>query len=243
MVWSWISAEPFGATAPNSNPNNLGTFVFNQRFPGQVYDAETNLNQNWNREYQALKGGYTQVDPIGLQGGSMSLYTYVDGNPLKFTDPSGLVKWKGLFSGVTAAGVVGGGLFYFNLATDCLNGKQATASGIAVGSGAGVALDLNASLEGLMFDDADLTPNPNNLNGQFTAFSGTAKLTIPGISVFGATAAAITLGKAVGTGIMRATDGSGRKIPRTWITVGAIGIGGTSTVFNDKIEDCRCVTK
>ena len=69
IVWSWMTAESFGGTPPNSNPNNLGTFTFNQRFPGQVYNVETNLNQNHHREFQALKGGYTQVDPIGLAGG------------------------------------------------------------------------------------------------------------------------------------------------------------------------------
>jgi len=91
MVWSWISAEPFGATAPNANPNNLGTFVFNQRFPGQVYDSETGLSQNHHREYQSLSGKYTQSDPIGLQGG-MNTYAYVSGNPLGAIDPTGLTQ-------------------------------------------------------------------------------------------------------------------------------------------------------
>ena len=71
-------------TQPNSNPNNLGTFTFNQRFPGQVFDSESGLFQNWNREFQALRGKYTQVDPLGLKGGDFSLYSYVEGNPLKY---------------------------------------------------------------------------------------------------------------------------------------------------------------
>jgi len=38
------------------------------RFPGQYYDAETGLNQNWNRDYDPLTGKYVESDPIGLQG-------------------------------------------------------------------------------------------------------------------------------------------------------------------------------
>ena len=55
--------------APNQNPSALGTFVFNQRFPGQVFDAETGLFQNMRREYNPRIGRYMQSDPIGLGGG------------------------------------------------------------------------------------------------------------------------------------------------------------------------------
>ena len=88
-MWRWDSAEAFGATAPNQNPNALGTFTFNQRLPGQVFDQGTGLFQNWHREYNARLGRYIQSDPIGLDGG-INTYGYVSGDPLSTTDPMGL---------------------------------------------------------------------------------------------------------------------------------------------------------
>lgn len=89
IVWRWDTAEAFGATAPNDSPSGVGTFTFNPRFPGQVFDSETGLNQNWNREYNPRWGRYAQSDPIGLDGG-INTFGYVEGDPLSFVDPLGL---------------------------------------------------------------------------------------------------------------------------------------------------------
>ncbi|MFS2032601.1 Ig-like domain repeat protein [Polaromonas sp. CT11-55] len=89
IAWRWDSAEAFGATAPDQNPSSLGTFSFNQRLPGQIFDAESGLFQNWNREYNPRIGRYMQSDPIGLAGG-INTFGYVEGNPLTTSDMQGL---------------------------------------------------------------------------------------------------------------------------------------------------------
>ncbi|MDB0568778.1 RHS repeat-associated core domain-containing protein [Ralstonia solanacearum] len=93
MVWRWDQTDPFGATLPDENPTSLGTFTYNLRFPGQVYDAETGKHYNVNRDYDPAGGRYVQSDPIGLDGGQWSTYSYVRGNPLSYYDPYGLWAW------------------------------------------------------------------------------------------------------------------------------------------------------
>lgn len=89
--WTWYpeQAEAFGANPPNDDPQGLGTFTYNLRFPGQLYDAATQLSYNYYRDYNPRTGRYITSDPIGLEGG-INTYGYVDGNPLWYVDPEGL---------------------------------------------------------------------------------------------------------------------------------------------------------
>ena len=71
----------------------LGTVQNNLRFPGQYFDAETELHYNWNRFYDPETGRYLSPDPIGLGGGS-NLYAYAENDPVNWIDPNGLSVLK-----------------------------------------------------------------------------------------------------------------------------------------------------
>ena len=89
IVWQWGSNEPFGQSQANSNPNGLGVYTYNPRFPGQVADAESGWFYNGHRDYDPSQGRYKQSDPIGLRGG-INTFGYVANDPLSRIDPHGL---------------------------------------------------------------------------------------------------------------------------------------------------------
>ena len=83
--------EAFG----KARVNPASTAQINLRLPGQYFDAETGLHQNWNRDYAPGIGRYVQADPIGLAGG-VNVYQYAYGNPMVYYDPYGLFGWSSM---------------------------------------------------------------------------------------------------------------------------------------------------
>ncbi|MEJ8857873.1 RHS repeat-associated core domain-containing protein [Variovorax robiniae] len=81
-VWRAL-VSPFGSTETQCEK-----IEFNLRFPGHYFDAETGLNYNRFRYYDARLGRYLQSDPWGLKGG-FNLYAYRT-NPLLVADVRGL---------------------------------------------------------------------------------------------------------------------------------------------------------
>ncbi len=88
QMWTWYS-DPFGTDATNANPAGVGSFAYNLRFPGQVFDGQVGLHSNGARDYDPAVGRYVESDPIGLMGGT-NTYTYVRSKPLTMIDPDGL---------------------------------------------------------------------------------------------------------------------------------------------------------
>ena len=77
----------------------VGTISNNLRFPGQYFDSETGLAQNWFRDYDAKIGRYREVDPIlnkinraNVLRRIPGVYNYSSNCPTRNTDPLGL--WK-----------------------------------------------------------------------------------------------------------------------------------------------------
>lgn len=89
-VWRWESS-PFGETPAQQNPSGLGAFVFDLRFAGQQYDAESGAHYNYQRDYDATTGRYLQSDPLGLFDGPNS-FAYVGSSPLDTYDEEGLSR-------------------------------------------------------------------------------------------------------------------------------------------------------
>jgi RHS repeat-associated protein len=62
------------------------------RFPGQWFQSESGLHQNWMRDYDPTTGRYLQADPLGLVDGA-SVYGYARQSPAMVTDPTGQCPW------------------------------------------------------------------------------------------------------------------------------------------------------
>lgn len=91
VVWKWdLKGEVFGNTPPEQDADGDSVpFVFDMRFPGQLFDALTRFNYNYHRNYEAESGRYIQSDPVGFRGG-ISTYGYANGDPQFWVDPLGL---------------------------------------------------------------------------------------------------------------------------------------------------------
>jgi RHS repeat-associated protein len=73
-------------------PGVVHPFFPKLRFPGQVYDAETDLFENWNRYYDPFTGRYLQPDSVLQRPGIAQAYAYAGNSPLAFADPDANFK-------------------------------------------------------------------------------------------------------------------------------------------------------
>lgn len=83
-------------------------FWTNMRFPGQYFDPESELFENWNRYYEPRSGMYLQSEPAMLsRATTLPVYGYALWNPLAFVDGNGLVPYRPIYSTAKDAMIAG----------------------------------------------------------------------------------------------------------------------------------------
>ncbi len=147
VVWT-ASYLPFGGVhASTGDPIAL-------RFPGQWFQSESGLHQNWMRDYDPTTGRYIQADPLGLVDGA-SVYGYAQGNPGRYVDPRGEFGVPGAIAGAVVGATAG------YLTSGCWKGAL-------LGAGAGAAVGASGAY--LEWAGAALVGGGSAAVGQAVAF-------------------------------------------------------------------------
>ena len=145
-VWT-ATYTPFGGV--HTSTGALPT----ARFPGQWFQSESGLHQNWMRDYDPTTGRYLQADPLGLVDGA-SVYGYVAQSPMMLTDPTG----EFIPAAVVGGALLGAGLSILLQLLDnggdlwCIDWRQVgldAALGGAFGGAGLLGKGLNPALKGM----------------------------------------------------------------------------------------------
>ena len=91
--------------APDFTSYTGSDYTWPYLFTGRRLDEEIGMMQYRNRYYHIQLGRFVTRDPIGYGGGDANLYGYVFGNPLAFSDPSGLQEGKEIENALALLGV------------------------------------------------------------------------------------------------------------------------------------------
>jgi RHS repeat-associated protein len=85
-----LDYDEFGRVLTDTNP---GFQPFG--FAGGLYDPDTGLVRFGLRDFDPVVGQWLTRDPLLFRGGSLSLYAYVNNDPINWIDPLGTGPWAG----------------------------------------------------------------------------------------------------------------------------------------------------
>ncbi|WP_231394742.1 RHS repeat-associated core domain-containing protein [Micromonospora sp. CNB394] len=99
--------DPYG-NATTTDETNLGASNL-VRYTGGIYDQSTGFTKFGQRWYNPQQGRFTQQDSLSFIGSPDhgNRYAYASGNPINYTDPTGLFTWSGLVYASAGAAVTG----------------------------------------------------------------------------------------------------------------------------------------
>jgi RHS repeat-associated protein len=86
-IVSSVRYDAFGNVISETSPSLRGRYGWT----GREFDAETGLQYNRARYYDATTGRWFSLDPLGFAAGDSNLYRYVGNRATTSTDPSGLI--------------------------------------------------------------------------------------------------------------------------------------------------------
>ncbi|MEZ4736311.1 MAG: RHS repeat-associated core domain-containing protein [Caldilineaceae bacterium] len=126
-----MSYDAFGNVLEDTTP---GFQPFG--FAGGLYDSDSGLVRFGARDYDAQVGRWTSKDPTLFEAGSLNLYTYVNNDPVNFTDPTGEalpllaalgIAWVVAETAMTASDILD---FFDKLFDPCVNTGDKALAGI-----------------------------------------------------------------------------------------------------------------
>lgn len=178
------------------------------------------------RVFDAAIGRWTSEDPAGRIGGA-NLYRYVENNPIRYWDPTGLIKWKcgvHLAAAMTFPTAVG---INATCTSECVGGRQLTQTLAGAGTGGSYGLPASYSYAEYTLSDDFSAPTTFSLPGRWH-YSGAAAA----YGVLGWSKTSLTLGGA--------TSGTWSGDFEAGLDLGLDAFSGFTVPISSRWSQCSC---